>query len=97
LKDGVLTLAVSFDFHKDRIECPKSKKAISKVFEKVFGEPVKLECIVDNNVRDSKDITETVILNEMGDIQSGVEIISSTNPNIIDSVTEVFGDELVNL
>ncbi|MFH1546915.1 MAG: DNA polymerase III subunit gamma/tau [bacterium] len=97
LENGVLTLAVAFDFHKERIECPKSKTAISAVFQKVFGEPVKLECVVDANEKGKIPTSDTVGINEMGGISSGIEIISSTNPQVIDSVTEVFGDELVNI
>lgn len=97
LENGVLTLSVAFNFHKERIECPKSRVAISKAFKKVFGEPVKLVCIVDSSVRRPINNSETVKRNDIGDVQSGVEIISSTNPSVMDSVTEVFGDELVSI
>jgi DNA polymerase-3 subunit gamma/tau len=97
LKNGVLKLAVAFDFHKDRIEAPKSRDAIAKVFEKVFGEPVKLECEVDSKIKRKEKNSDTIVMDEAGEVQGGVEIISSADPGVIDSVTEVFGDELVSI
>lgn len=97
LKDGILTIAVAFDFHKERIECPKSRGAITKVFRKVFGEAVQLNCTVDNKIKRKEDNADTIIVDESGEVQGGIEIISSADPGIIDSVTEVFGDELVSI
>ncbi len=98
LKNGVITLAVAFDFHKERIECSKSKNALSRAFKKVFGDSVKLVCVVDDNIRNlGKQSSDTVVLDDLGKIKSGVEIISSSTPEVMDAVTEVFGDELINV
>jgi DNA polymerase III subunit gamma/tau len=96
LENGVLTLAVGFDFHKDRIESPKSRDAISEVFKKVFGEPVKLECILDDSIRSSVKPAAEVIVMEQEVEKAPVDVAAKAR-NIYDSVSEVFGDELVGM
>lgn len=95
LRNGLLKVAVAFDFHKDRIESPKSRDAIAKVFKKVFGERVKLECVIDDSIRKSvKAAPDVVILEEKEPATVNVEAKSG---NVYDSVAEVFGDELVSI
>lgn len=94
LKDGVLTLSVAFDFHKDRIESPRSRDAIAKVFQKVFGCPVKLNCVLDDSMRPAPaaaDDTESVV------IQTSEAPTRKPAANLYDSVAEVFGGELVDM
>jgi DNA polymerase III subunit gamma/tau len=93
LTDGVLTLAVAFDFHKDRIESPKSKDAIAKVFKEVFGCPVKLNCVLDDSIRPPRT-------NPDMDVVALAEAPTSPRPsaaNIYNSVADVFGSDLVGL
>lgn len=49
--EGVLTVEVPFSFHKDRIEIPKSREAISTVFKKMFGCSCKIVCNVNDNMK----------------------------------------------
>ncbi len=99
IKDGILKLAVAFDFHKDRLESPKSRIAISEVFKKVFGCPVAIDCCVDNEIRGSiKAPSETVIINDVAaPAEKKLPVVKDTNKprNLYDSVAEVFGEELV--
>lgn len=96
LENGVLTLAVGFNFHKDRIESPKSRDAISEVFMKVFGESVKLECILDDSIRSSvKPAAEVVVIDQ--EVEKSSADVTARSQNIYDSVSEVFGDELVGM
>lgn len=90
LKNGILKLGVAFDFHKDRLESPKSRAAVSKVFEKVFGSPVGLECVVDDNIRANikSAAAEPVYLEEQAPAES-------SRVSIYDNVAEVFGGDLV--
>lgn len=103
LKDGVLKIAVAFDFHKDRMESAKSRDAIAKVFDKVFGVPVRLECFVDDSIRESvSSVSEVVVIDKSDAIRSsGRDIVSagvsSNSSNIYDSVAEVFGSDLVDM
>lgn len=102
LKDGVLKLAVGFEFHKDRMEDVKSKVAIAKVFNEVFGCPVKLQCVVDDSVRQSvTPAAEVVVIDDSAGLStSGDKIVSksssgsSDNQNIYDSIAEIFGDDV---
>ncbi len=100
LRDSVLKLAVGFEFHKDRMESPKSREAISKVFEKVFGAPIKLKCIVDDSVRQSvKPVSDVVVVEEdTSEPTGGQSSKQSDGPgekNIYDNIAEVFGSDLV--
>ena len=95
LTNGILTLSVAFDFHKDRIESPKSRAAVTKVFKKVFGCPVKLICVLDDTMRPAKPATseaDYVIVEDTSESHAKKSVA-----NIYDSVAEVFGDELMGV
>lgn len=53
-EEGILTLEVPFSFHKDRIEIPKSREAISAVFKKMYGCTCKVVCNVNDKIRAQK-------------------------------------------
>jgi len=62
--EGVLTIEVPFSFHKDRIEIPKSREAVSTVFKKMFGSPCKIVCNVNDKMRlEKKSDAEFVLRN----------------------------------
>jgi DNA polymerase III gamma/tau subunit len=62
--DGVLTVEVPFSFHKDRIEIPKSREAISTVFKKMFGCSCKIVCNVNDKMKlEKKSDAEFVLRN----------------------------------
>lgn len=94
LTDGVLTLAVAFDFHKDRIESSKSREAIANVFKTVFGCPIKLNCVLDSSIRPSRVSAdnENVIIEE-----APARAQHKSVADIYNSVADVFGDELVSV
>ena len=48
---GTLHLEVPFNFHKERIEAPKSKNIICEVFSDVYGIPCKIECYVNPAIK----------------------------------------------
>lgn len=50
-EEGVLHMEVPFQFHKERMEIPKSKNAISKTFEKVYGATCSISCAVNENIK----------------------------------------------
>jgi len=96
LKNGVLTLAVPFDFHKDRLESVRSRDAVAAVFKKVFGSPVKLECVLDDSICSSVTPAAESVVMEDSPVAEVVSAVSKT-VNIYDSVAEVFGDELISM
>lgn len=59
--DGKLIMEVPFQFHKDRIEDPKSRDAISVVCKEVFGECFGYECIVNADMVSKKEVIADVI------------------------------------
>jgi len=62
--EGVLTVEVPFSFHKDRIEIPKSREAISTVFKKMFGCSCKIVCNVNDKMKlEKKSDAEFVLRN----------------------------------
>jgi DNA polymerase-3 subunit gamma/tau len=95
LEEGILKLAVAFDFHKDRLESVKSRDAVSKVFKDVFGCPVKISCVVDDSVRgNTSKKSDREIIEEEFDSQPEPSPAQATGGN---AVTEVFGSELVDV
>ncbi|MEA3357771.1 MAG: DNA polymerase III subunit gamma/tau [Patescibacteria group bacterium] len=91
LKNGVLKLAVGFDFHKDRLEGLKSRGVMSNIFKKLFGKPVKVECIVDNSIRSTVKLASEVVVDAIAVPAQGQK------SNVYDSVAEVFGSDLVGI
>ncbi|MGI5897844.1 MAG: DNA polymerase III subunit gamma/tau [Candidatus Dojkabacteria bacterium] len=48
---GIIYLEVPFQFHKERIEVPKSRNVISRVFKKVYGTGCKVDCKVNSAIK----------------------------------------------
>ncbi|MBN2101162.1 DNA polymerase III subunit gamma/tau [Candidatus Dojkabacteria bacterium] len=92
VEDGKLKLAVAFDFHKDRIECAKSKDAIAEVFLKLFGVAIGVECEVDDSIRSNVAPADVVIVSE-----AKSSVSSGGASNIYDSVAEVFGEDIEDI
>ncbi|MBN1618797.1 DNA polymerase III subunit gamma/tau [Candidatus Dojkabacteria bacterium] len=102
--DGnILHCAVGFDFHKDRLECPKSKDILAKVFNDLFGHALTVTCEVDSAVRNNvKTADGIVVVDPEGEISTGSDLVSSSingtdSVNVYDNVTEVFGEDIVGL
>ncbi|HEQ65234.1 MAG TPA: DNA polymerase III subunit gamma/tau [bacterium] len=48
VKNGVLKIRVTYEFHKDRLECIQSREIMMESFRDILGAGMKYECIVDN-------------------------------------------------
>ena len=59
---GKLSMEVPFQFHKDRIEDPKSREAVAIVCREVFGECFAYECVVNGKMASKKRAEAAVIL-----------------------------------
>lgn len=46
VQDGVITLGVAYEFHRERIELPKNRIIIEKAFTDLFGFPVAVRAVV---------------------------------------------------
>jgi DNA polymerase III subunit gamma/tau len=60
--DEKLLMEVPFQFHKDRIEDPRSREAVANVCKEVFGECFSYECVVNNNMVSKKQVEADFIL-----------------------------------
>lgn len=80
-ENGVLTLAVSYAFHKERLETPKNKDILQKVLSNKFGGTVRVNCeltsregenLTDKNVEAPKD--EKVVKDAIDVFDGGVDL-----------------------
>jgi DNA polymerase-3 subunit gamma/tau len=67
--NGVLNIQVPFQFHKDRIEVPKSREVISTTFRKCFGTNCKICCEVNENVKPKKKSTPDFVLRNIPEVK----------------------------
>ena len=69
--DGhILSLQVPFQFHKDRVETPKSREIIASTFEKCFGSGCRIECEVNRDVKPKKKSTPDFVLRNIPETSS---------------------------
>jgi len=50
----VISFKKGYSFHKERLEEQKNKAAVEEVISEVLGKPVKIECRIDGNQKESK-------------------------------------------
>jgi DNA polymerase-3 subunit gamma/tau len=48
---GTLYVEVPFQFHKERMEVPTSRNAISETFKKIYGRTCNISCVVNSNIK----------------------------------------------
>lgn len=59
---GYLLLEVPFEFHKDRIEAPRSREALNEVFKEVVGSTIAVRCKVNESIQRKKPSSADVVL-----------------------------------
>jgi len=59
---GKLTMEVPYDFHKERIECMKSREAILAVFQDIYGFTFPYECVVNTSIKPEVVFHEDVVV-----------------------------------
>ncbi len=81
-----LTLEVPFQFHKDRIEDPKSREAVSVVCKEVYGECFGYECVVNPSMVVKKEVEADMILKKVdpGKKEQKVDFKEKSSKNIED-------------
>ena len=78
---GKLTMEVPYDFHKERIECLKSREAILEVFQNIYGVTFPYECTVNTSIKPEFVFHEDVVV-EQSVKKSSTEDNKTTNtPN----------------
>lgn len=58
LENGVLTIEVFYKFHKERLETGKCLAILQEVFNKMFGEDLKIKCILGSRPKTKVDLEE---------------------------------------
>ncbi len=61
-ENGYLVLEVPFNFHKERIESPRSREAINAVFKEVLGTTLPIRCDVNETIQRKKPSTADIVL-----------------------------------
>lgn len=64
-ENGTLHLEVPFNFHKERIEIPKSRNIISEIFMKVYGTSCKVDCDVNPAIRPVEESDANTVLRSL--------------------------------
>jgi len=80
---------VPFQFHKDRIEDPKSRDAISIVCREVFGDCFAYECVVNGKMASKKKAEASVVLRKE---PTKVKEKTKTRKNSSKDIEEIFKD-----
>lgn len=62
---GILSIEVPFQFHKERIEVPRSRNAISEIFKKVYGRNCNISCIVNSDIKPKQKSDADFVLRKL--------------------------------
>lgn len=62
IKDGFLYLEVPFQFHKDRIESPKTREMLGELFKSVYGSIMPIRCEVNVAIKNKKKVAADIVL-----------------------------------
>ncbi len=87
-EEGRLCMEVPFQFHKDRIEDPKSREAISIVCQEVFGECFVYECVVNAKMVNRKKADPDILLQK----ETKIEEKSKPRKKSPKDVEDIFKD-----
>lgn len=85
LENGYLVLEVPFNFHKERIESPKSREAINGVLVDIIGSPLAIRCNVNETIQRKKPSSADVVLKN----------IQMTQQNLNKETEQAPSDEVV--
>ncbi|MBD3328917.1 DNA polymerase III subunit gamma/tau [Candidatus Dojkabacteria bacterium] len=63
LSGNTLVMNVIYEFHKDRLESPKSRDVMCQVFEKVLGYRISYECKVEKKNSCKRQVSKEILMN----------------------------------
>jgi len=81
---GTLYIEVPFQFHKERMEVPISRNAISETFKKVYGRTCNISCVVNSNIKPKQKSDAEFVLRKLPIIKpkKQKEEKKSVSPNL---------------
>ncbi len=80
-ENGVMNLEVPFEFHKERIEIPKSRNIISEVFNKVYGTVCNVSCNVNASIKPLEKSEAEFVLRNLPVIKKKEDVPNEKNDN----------------
>lgn len=99
-----LTLAFKYKFHKDRVSEIAIKNIIEKVLREVYGAPVTIEAVIDENLEvaanklvsdEPVDLKKSEPAPEQGESASA-KVTADKQENMIDNLLKTFGGKIVS-
>ena len=94
LQGNQLCLAFKYKFHKDRVSEAAIKNAIEKVLHQVYGAPIVIEAVIDENLEVAAN---KLVSDEPIDLKKSVppEPAQGEQGNMIDNLLKTFGGKVV--
>ncbi len=93
LKGNQLCLAFKYKFHKDRVSELAIKNIIEKVLYQVYGAPIMIEAMVDENLEVA---ASKLVSDEPVDLKKPPEPAQGEQGNMIDNLLKTFGGKIVS-
>jgi len=92
LNGNQLCLAFKYKFHKDRVSEIAIKNIIEKVLREVYGAPVMIEAVIDENLEVA---ASKLVSDEPVDLKKQPEPEQGKEGNMIDNLLKTFGGKIV--
>ena len=97
LVGSTLKLSTKYKFHKDRIEDISVKALLEKILHSVFGQTLKVEAVVDENIEPEAPVTPKNSSEEMtDDIKKEEKSKDEKGNNMMNNLLKTFGGKVVN-
>jgi len=88
LEENFAILEVYFSFHKERLECNKNRKIIENLLHEIYGENVRIKCVVSSKKPEDLKKKETGVLtdinvvpiSEAGDLTKLMDVFDGSLP-----------------
>ncbi len=97
LVGSTLKLSTKYKFHKDRIEDISVKALLEKILHSVFGQTLKVEAVVDENIEPEAPVIPKNSSEEMtDDIKKEEKSKDEKGNNMMNNLLKTFGGKVVN-
>lgn len=90
VKESKLVLTFKYRFHKDRVNSPQIKPVLEKLLLEVYGIPLVVESLLDENLVIATPGEETIVS------APELKAESSGEDNPVDNILKAFGGEVIN-
>ena len=104
LNDNQLCIAFKYKFHKDRVESDKIKNLVEKVLQEVYGIPLSIKAVIDENLAVKENVEPKVINNapltkeEVKEEKKPLDKKSGKDKddsNMMDNLLKTFGGKVI--